>query len=82
MSGVFVERDSGQQPFLIPKPRCFGVRCPGCGAYMALEEVRGEGTRCTRLDQPAWIVCVGCGVERLYSAAHLIQFDWPPVEPA
>lgn len=77
-----MDHDPSQQPFLIPKPRCFGVRCPGCGAYMAIEEVRGDAryARCTRLERPAWIVCAGCGSERMYQESDLFQFDWPPLD--
>ncbi|HXE32026.1 MAG TPA: hypothetical protein VN515_09530 [Terriglobales bacterium] len=62
-----------------PRALYFGVRCR-CGAYMVLDEVRGDPAqaRCDRLDQAAWIICDGCGEERQYQRADLIQFAWPP----
>lgn len=76
-----MDREPGQQPYLLPKPRCFGVRCP-CGAYMAIEEIHGDPRQayCARLERPAWIVCVDCGVERQYTQNDLVQFDWPPAD--
>jgi hypothetical protein len=47
---------------------------------MALEEIHGDPShaRCTRMDRPVWIICVDCGVERRYTEADLVQFEWPP----